>query len=1161
MPQERCTRRLGLLFLMGLMLMVTDSVTAVADPSVFYVSTQGNDYWSGRKAEPGAPDGPFATLARARDAVRELKRTAGLGDGVEVRVLGGLHCLTETFQLGAEDSGSERAPIVYRGWGDEAAILMGGQVLTGFRPYKGSILQCDVRSQGLGDVHFRQLFFKGERQVLARYPNFDPADPHQGTWAHVSLVEGENNRRDFICFPEVRLGEWSRPQEAQVCIHPAYDWAWNIVPIAKVEPQERRISLGANVSYDLRVGDRYFVQSVFEELDAPGEWYLDRETGTLYFWPPSDLGEGPVVAPRLATVVEMNEAQWVTLRGFTVEACDGDAVRVINCERCLVAQNTVRNCGATGVVISGGHHSGAKGNDVYACGEAGINVSGGDRKTLERGDNFADNNYVHHCAVFVKTYRPGVNVSGVGNRVSHNLVHDMPHAGLLLSGNENVVEYNIVHHVNLESADTGGIYFCSRDWTQRGNVIRYNIFHHCGGFGKVNSWAPVQNGKVEFGYPHFTWGIYLDDPTTGTLVYGNILYRVPVCGLHNHGGRDNTWENNIVVDCLGFQAGMLAPNWSEWPAIYQRLKAALEPGSPYLKAYPELADYADTHPEEMSGLRIVRNIFYYTVEGTQWMRQKRAGSSGGENCQLLYTTQERPEDFAVNEWDYNLVYVPPELELRIELNLTDEGRSLLTWDEWRQRGKDQHSELGDPLFVDAANNDFRLRPDSPALKLGFKPIPVEEIGPYEEELRASWPVIEAPGVSALGEFTTQRFVELPDYARVEAREVVPRDGLGNVLAKRAAGQPVRVAYFGGGIHGAGGWRKSLLDWFRVRSEDVTEIDASVCDCVRGSGFSVYRFAHDVLAHDPDLVVVDFVSDDHATDPMQIMANLEGVVRQAWRANPRLDVLFVYAFRSGMEEDYAEGLAPYAVSACERIADHYGVPSINVGLRVAQLFQQGKLLITAKPEEAEAAGKLLFSADGVRPTRDADRAYGEALTAGLDALLDQGAKPGDHPLPEPRVSSNMERAGQMAVTADMLSGEWEKLGPEDPLMARFARHMDEIWYTRQPGAKLTFRFRGTAAGLLQLMGPDTGQVRVTVDGKDLGVRQAVDRWCYYQRLCGLGLASGLPDEVHTVTVELLAEPPSRTEPIEEAKRLERYNPADFEGVALRVGFIRVVGDPA
>ena len=118
----------------------------------------------------------------------------------------------------------------------------------------------------------------------------------------------------------------------------------------------------------------------------------------------------------------------------------------------------------------------------------------------------------------------------------------------------------------------------------------------------------------------------------------------------------------------------------------------------------------------------------------------------------------------------------------------------------------------------------------------------------------------------------------------------------------------------------------------------------------------------------------------------------------------------------------------------------------------------------------------------------------------------------------------------------------------------------IWFTRTPGAKVTFRFKGTEAGLFDLMGPDTGRVRVTIDGEDKGVRQQVDRWCYYQRLSGLSLGNGLEDTEHTVTVELLPEPPDRAEPMEEAERLGQLKPEEFEGVALRLGWIRVVGEP-
>ena len=1137
-------------------LLLAPVCSATAAPLQLYVSVRGNDTWSGRTAAEQGPTGPFATLSRARQEVRALKAAGGLPEGVVVNVLPGTYPLSETFTLGPEDSGAAETPIVYRGDRLQKPVLSGGQVLGGFEPEEGAIIRCDLAANGLAGRRFRQLFHGDRRLILARYPNLDPLDPHGGAWAYVAAAEGDENHREFS-YGADEPHNWAHPQDGEVPIFAGYDWAFSTAPLADYDPDQRRITLGADTWGPLRIGDRYVIQGLREELDAPGEWYLDPRTDTLYVWPPDGPADMPVVAPVLDTVVAIQGAEGIILDGLVIEACEGDAVTVTDSRRCLVAGCLVRNCGRYGIVVSGGGESGAQGNDVYECGHGGISISGGDRQTLAPGRNFADNNYLHHCACLWKTYRPGVAVSGVGNRVSHNLIHDMPHAGLLLSGNENVVEYNLVHHVNLESADTGGIYFCSRDWTQRGNVVRYNVFHHCGGFGKTNSWAPVRDGKVEFRYPHFTWGIYLDDPTTGTLVYGNILYRVPLCGLHNHGGRDNTWENNILVDCPAINEGALDPNWSEWPAIFERLNAMRQPGSPYLDRYPELAQVADTHPEEMSGVRFLRNIVYWTQEGTRRIREEAGTDWGGPERMQLYALRMRPEDFARNEWDYNCLYMEPGLEPRVDLTLMPEPRKLLTWQEWQQLGRDTHSELADPGFTDPAKHDYSLRPGSPAFRLGFQPIPIEAIGPYQDDLRASWPIEEAVGAAARGDFTTVRYYEPPEYRRLPAQESVPRDGIPHFAAKAAADGPLRVAYFGGGIHYADGWRGSVLQWLRQRYGEVTEVDAGICDCVRGSGFSVYRFEHDVLAERPDLVLVDFASDDADTDPAAIVAAVEGVVRQAWRADPQLDLVFLLAFREGFEQDYAEQLAPYGVSAYERIAAHYGVPTINMGYRVAVLQRTDRLLISGTPEEA--AGRLLFSRDGVRPAEDGNRVYAETITAALDALVAQGGAAQPHTLPAAYSGSNLERARQFPITRQMLTGEWQELAAGDPLAAQFARHMDTLWHTSTPGAKLSFRFRGTAAAVFDLMGPDTGRAQVVVDGQAVGVYQQVDPWAYFQRLAALPVASGLADGVHSVTVELLPDPPDRTVAIEAARRENRYDPQLFEGVAFRLGGLRISGE--
>ena len=1129
-------------------------------PLALYVAPDGNDQWAGRRADVGAPDGPFATLTRARDEIRTLKAAGSLPRGAVVNVLPGTYRLAEPFTLTAEDSGTPDAPIVYRGVGPEKPRLVGGRALKGFKPYRGKIVQCDLKANGLAGKRFGQLFFKGTRQVLARTPNRDAKDVHGGRWAHVARAEGSDQHKEFF-YDTDETHQWAHPQDGRVRIFGGYDWAFRIVPIAKHVPEEHKIVLKGQSWGPLRIGDRYIIEGLLEELDAPGEWHLDPRTDTLYFWPPDPLADGDVVAPAASSLVSLDGADHVTLRGFLAEMCEGTGIKVKDCHHTLVAGNTVRHCGGWGISVSGGQHTGARSNDVAWCGHGGISIHGGSRKTLAPGHNFADNNHVHHCANIWLTYRPGISINGVGNVIRHNLIHDMPHAGVLLGGNDNVMEFNTVHHVNLESTDTGGIYFCSRDWTQRGNVIRYNLFHHIGGFGKANSWAPVRGGKVPFEYPHFTWGIYLDDPTTGTHVHGNILYAVPICGLHNHGGRDNLWENNVIVDCPAFQAGRLAPDWSEWPAIYERLRENRYTCSPYLANYPKIADIADTRPEAMTGVRFQRNIIYYTKAGTAWLRGERGSSWGGDGCQLLYTLHIDQQDFRADFFDHNCIFAEPGLDLRVNCRLIPEPSGLLTWDEWRKTGADAHSVLADPLFVDAANHDYRLRPDSPALKLGFKPIPTDRIGPYRDEFRTEWPIHEAPGAAALGDFTTERFYEPPRFRRTKAQEAVLRDGLGNVFAKAKAGKPLKVAYFGGGIHHAGtGWRAAVIKWLRDHYGNVEEIDAGICDCCRGIGFSVYRFGHDVLAHKPDLIIVEFAPTPSEGNADAIQRSTEAIIRQAWKADPTIDFLFLHAFVAGYEEDYAEGVAPHPVSAYEHVANHYGAMSIDMACRIAALVRQGKLLPKGSPDEAKKAGKMLFSTGGRRPTAEAHRIYAQVILAALEQAANS-PKAAPHKLPAtPFRSDHSERVRQVPITRRMLSGTWQALPAGHELSKRFARHFDTIWFTNTPGSKLTFRFRGTATSLFDLMGPDTGRAKVTIDGKDAGIRQQVDPWSYYQRLSALHLASGLSEGIHTVTVELLPDPPNRTVPIEAAKKAGQHDPKLFEGVALRIGSIRIVGEP-
>ena len=190
----------------------------------------------------------------------------------------------------------------------------------------------------------------------------------------------------------------------------------------------------------------------------------------------------------------------------------------------------------------------------------------------------------------------------------------------------------------------------------------------------------------------------------------------------------------------------------------------------------------------MFNCKFVRNIAYYTSDGGRWLRERNADAWDGG--QLLWTYCGHKDDFPEFEFDYNTVYAPPGVDLKVELTLLPEPRQLLTWDQWRQTGKDEHSVFADPLFVDPANHDYRLKPDSPALKLGFKPIPLDKIGPYEDKLR-ELAYHRGAGRRGLGRFH-HRALSRCLIRATPASEFTARS---NCFAARS--QPVTLACFAG----------------------------------------------------------------------------------------------------------------------------------------------------------------------------------------------------------------------------------------------------------------------------------------------------------------------------------------------------------------------------
>ncbi|QDV69880.1 hypothetical protein Poly24_35980 [Rosistilla carotiformis] len=417
------------------------------------------------------------------------------------------------------------------------------------------------------------------------------------------------------------------------------------------------------------------------------------------------------------------------------------------------------------------------------------------------------------------------------------------------------------------------------------------------------------------------------------------------------------------------------------------------------------------------------------------------------------------------------------------------------------------------------------------------------------------------GLSSLLPATPSVAADAPEYAAVTAELVRPRGGLGNVFQKLRDGKPVKIGYLGGSITAAAGWRVKTREWFANQFPDaqVEEIHAAIGGT--GSDLGVFRVGRDALQHKPDLLFVEFAVNDGGAAPQQIWKAMEGIVRQTWAADPRTDICFVYTFRVNYEGDLEKGLCPRAASAMEMLADHYDIPSINFALKVVEMQQAGKLIY--KSDQPTEAGIVRFSSDGVHPLDEGHKIYAEVVAAAVEQMLETST-PIDHrsKLKTPFVADHWQAAKMVPVTAAMLSPEWKELPADDTLAKRFGNRMGSLFEATEPGSQLSFKFRGSTAKLYDLVGPDGGQVIITVDGETKS--KAVprfDSYCTYHRIATLTVASGLdPNEVHTVTVEVDSEQPDRQSVAFRLKDPEtELKQPKYQGTNLRVGQILVLGD--
>lgn len=659
----------------------------------YFVSPDGDDAWSGTllSANKEKSDGPFKTIVRARDTIRALKAKGLITGSVTVEIASGIYELAEPLTFTAADSGSAGMPVIYAAKKGSDTRIIGGSVVRGFKPAEGAALEklnpaargnvvvSDLKGQGIvkygalkngqswaNSETGMELFFNGKRMTLARYPN-------EG-WMRIAgivvddghAIHGQKGSKvGQFTVKDDRITNWVNEPSVMAAGYWFWDWADQRFMISNIDADRHMITLSnAKHDYGFRKNQWFYVYNILPELDAPGEWYVDRTEGILYFWPPANIDGGKTMVSLNERLFDIDGASNLEFRFLTFECAQGTGIRGKKIADVRFAGCTMRNVGGYGMSADGSNIS-VIGCDIYDTGDGGVSLTGGERKTLTPANNIVENCHIHHYGRWDPMYKGGIHLNGVGNIARRNLIHEGPHTAIFWGGNDIVMELNEIHSVVYESGDAGAIY-AGRDWTMRGCMVRNNYFHHIYGF----------EGRGAN-------GVYFDDQYSSADTIGNIIYKV-ARGMLMGGGRDNRVIGNMFIDCpVGFSLDARGLGWaaSGKDGLIQKLQAMPYDKPPWSERFPQLLTLLDDDPMAPKNDLFERNISWKC--GT-WDKIEGKALPGA-----ILTN--------------NMIDV-------------------------------------DPKFVDEKNGNFDLKPDSPAWAIGFERIPVEKIGVYNDEWRATWPV-------------------------------------------------------------------------------------------------------------------------------------------------------------------------------------------------------------------------------------------------------------------------------------------------------------------------------------------------------------------------------------------------------------------------------------
>jgi len=517
----------------------------------FYVSPKGND------SNPGTLLKPFATLQRARDAVRQLSK-AGQKQDILVLIRGGTYYVPKAVVFGPDDSGTEKYKITYAAYPGEVPAFVGGLRLGGWKKHKDNVYVTDLTD----GIEGMQLFEDGRRMNLARSPN-------TGYFKLEKAAEAAGKMAFVYRSGDIGPSGWDI-SEGWVNIWPYHDWFNSNYKIKSIDAAKRLITLDTGAR-KLREGNRFYVKNVLSLLDEAGECQISLKKRKVYAWPRGKrIGQAEFVLSTAENVLRIRGEGGRIVRnlhfeGLDIGICEKDCVSISGAEDCSVRFCKIENAGVTGVVIADhAQRIVIYGNLIRRHGQHGVSLRGrGTGRADINHHNIVENNHIHHCGRLIG-HGYGVRISQSGhNKIIHNHIHHMPRYGATIKGSRygtikgkikgmtwenrydfmhgrnNLIAYNDIHHTNMDSQDTGAI----ESWgAGRDNKIDHNLIH--------------DTGNTEF---NLQSGIYLDDQADYFVVTNNIIYGVTGTDYNQciyAKGIGNRIENNILIGSSGCDVGI-----------------------------------------------------------------------------------------------------------------------------------------------------------------------------------------------------------------------------------------------------------------------------------------------------------------------------------------------------------------------------------------------------------------------------------------------------------------------------------------------------------------------------------------------------------------------------------------------------------------------------